>query len=69
MSDEGTTVGLNDVGEIRCGELSIRNPARELVVPHAVVPTEKLSVRLRQVGDLVTAREGELAARGFGSVL
>ena len=38
MSDEGTTVGLNDVGEIRCGELPVRNPARELIVPNAVVP-------------------------------
>ena len=62
-------MSLDDRGQSSRVKAAVRDPAGKLVVPHAVVPAEKLSVRLRQVRDLVTAREGELAARGLGSVL
>ena len=69
VADKRAAVVLDDGRQVRSGELAVGDPARELVVPHAVVPAEKLAIGLRQVRDLVTAREGELAARGLGSVL
>ena len=69
VTDEGAAVCLDDVRELRGSELAVRHPARKLVVPHAVVATEQLAVRLREVGDLVTTRERELALGGFGCVL
>ena len=69
MADERAAVVLDDGRQVIGSEASVGHPARELVVPHAVVPAEKLAIGLRQVRDLVTAREGELAARGLGSVL
>ena len=53
MPNQGTTVGLDDVREIRCGKLPVRDPARELVVPNAIVPPEQLAVLLGQIGNHV----------------
>ena len=50
---------LNDGRQVRGSELAVRDPARELVVPHAVVAAEELAVRLREVRDLVPAGERE----------
>ena len=45
------------------------HPARELVVPHAVVPAEQLAVALRELRNLVTARKGERALLRLRRVL
>ena len=63
VADERAAVVLDDGRQVRSGELSVRHPARELVVPHAVVSAEELPVRLREVRDLLPARERERPAR------
>lgn len=68
-ADKCAAVVLNDGCQVGGSEAAIGHPARELVVPDAVVSTEELAVSLRQVSDLITAREGERAASRFRSVL
>jgi hypothetical protein len=69
VADERTTVVLDDGGELRSGELATGHPARELVVPNAVMATEKLAVGLGEVRNLVTSAESEGALRRFGCIL
>ena len=69
VADEGAAVVLDDGGEVGSGELPVGHPARELVVPDAVVPAEELAVRLGKVGDLVTAGEGERSTCWLRSIL
>ena len=69
VPNERATVVLDDRREVRGREAAVRDPARELVVPHAVVPAEELPVRLGEVRDLVPARECERAPLGLRRVL
>ena len=69
VANEGTAVVLDDSRQVRRGELPVGHPARELVVPDTVVPTEELAVRLGEVGDLVAAGEGECSTSRLGSIL
>ena len=69
VADERAAVVLDDGRQVRSGELSVGDPARELVVPHAVMATEELAVLLREVRNLVAPREGERAARRLRRVL
>lgn len=69
VADERAAVVLNHSRQVRGGELAVGNPARKLVVPHAVVTAEELAVCFREVGNLVTTRESECAARRFRRVL
>ena len=59
MADEGAAVVLNDSGEVGLGESAAGYPGRELAVPDTVVSTKELSVLLREVGNDITAAEGE----------
>ena len=69
VTNERAAVVLNDGRQLRRRELAIGHPARELVVPDAVVTTEELAIRLCEVCDLVAAGESEGTFRGFGSIL
>ena len=69
MTDERAAVVLDDRRQLRSGELAVGHPARELVVPHAVMSSEELSVGLRQVRDLITSRKGERALLRLCSIL
>lgn len=69
MADEGAAVVLDDGGEVGLGESTAGDPGWELAVPDTVVSTEELTVLLREVGDDITAAEGEGPARGLGRVL
>ena len=69
VTDEGAAVVLDDGRQLRSSELAVRHPARELVVPDAVVTTEELAVSLCEVCDLVTAGERELTLGGLSSIL
>ena len=68
VADKRAAVVLDDGRQVRSGELAVGDPARELVVPHAVVSAEELPVRLREVRDLLPAREHERPARRLRSV-
>ena len=69
MADERAAVILDDRRQLRSSELAVRHPARELVVPDAVVTTEELAVCLGKVGDLVAAGESEGTFSGLRSIL
>ena len=69
MTDERAAVVLDDRRQLRSSELAVRHPARELVVPDAVVTTEEHVVLLGDGRDGITIREGEGSARWLGSVL
>ncbi len=69
MSDERAAVHRDHVCQIRSRELPVRDPARELVVPHAVMPAQQLPVLLRQARNHVPARERERPARRLRRVL
>ena len=69
VPNDGATVRLDHVREIVCSERPAADPARQLVVPHAVVAAEELAVGLGEVRDLVTARERERAPRRLSRVL
>lgn len=60
---------LDHSGQVRSRELAIRDPARELVVPHAVVSAQELAIRLREVRDDVPVCECERSTRGLSRVL
>ena len=62
-------MGLNHARQLVGGPRRAGHPARELVVPHAVVPAEQLAVALRELRNLVTARKGECALLGLRRVL
>ena len=55
VADERAAVVLDDRRQVGRGELSVGDPARQLVVPHAVVSTEELTICLGEVRNLVTA--------------
>ena len=69
VADESRAVGLDDGGQSGSIEVATGHPAGELVVPDTVVATEEHAVGLGEVGDLVAATEGELAARRLGCIL
>ena len=69
VTDKRAAVVLDDGRQLRSRELAVRHPARQLVVPDAVVTTEELAVCLGKVCDLVAAGESEGTFRGFGSIL
>ena len=69
MTDKRAAVVLDDGRQLRRRELAVGHPARELVVPDAVVTTEELAVCLCEVSDLVTAGERELTLGGLSSIL
>ena len=60
---------LDDGRELGGRKPAVADPAWELVVPHAVVPAEQLSVRLGKVSDLVAARERERSLLWLSSIL
>ena len=69
VTDERAAVVLDDGRQLRSGELAVRHPARQLIVPDAVVTTEELAVCLCEVSDLVAAGESELTLGGLSSIL
>ena len=69
MTNKGATVVLDHTRQLVGGPRRTGHPARELVVPHAVVATEQLPVRLREVRDLVATRERERALLWLRSIL
>lgn len=60
-----------DHSAFECGgrEGSTGHPAWKLVVPHAIVSTKKLSIRLRQIQDHVSGSERERALSRLRRVL
>ena len=69
MTDERAAVVLDDGRQLRSRELAVGHPARQLVVPDAVVSTEELAVCLGKVGDLVAAGESKGTFSGLRSIL
>ena len=69
VADERAAVVLDDGRQVRSGELAVRHPARELVVPHAVVTAKQLPIALRELRDLVSSRERERAPLRLRRVL
>ena len=69
VTDERAAVVLDDGRQLRSRELTVGHPARELVVPNAVVTTKELAVCLSEVCDLVAAGERELTLGGLSSIL
>ncbi len=69
VADNSAAVGLNDLSQLRGGPVAVRNPARELAVPHAVVSAQELPVVFGKVGDGVAVRELEGSARRLSRVL
>ena len=61
MANNSTAVGLNYGSELRSVEVARSYPARELVIPYAIVATDNLVVALSQANDLLTASEIEIA--------
>ena len=69
VTDKRAAVVLDDRRQLRSSELAVGHPARQLVVPDAVVTAKELAVCLRKICDLVTAGERELTVCGLGSIL
>ena len=69
VADKSTAVVLNDACQGVDSPGTAGDPARELVVPDAVVPAEELAVRLREVGNHVTIRERECPLLGLSRIL
>ena len=69
MTDERAAVVLDDSRQLRRRELAVGHPARQLIVPDAVVTAEQLAICLCEIRDLVATREREGTFRGLGSIL
>ena len=60
---------LDDSGQVRSGELAVGDPARELIMPHAVMSAKQLAVRPGEIRDNVPIGERERSARRLSRVL
>ena len=69
VTDKRAAVVLDDRRQLRRSELAVGHPARQLVVPDAIVTTEELAVCLGKVCNLVATGESEGAFSGFRSIL
>ena len=59
MGEQCRAVSLDDARKLRRTEATVGNPARQLIVPDAVMAAEKLSVGFGEVGNLITSGECE----------
>jgi hypothetical protein len=59
VAHDRAAVRRDNRGKFRWTEVARRNPARDLLMPHTGVSTQKLPVRLRQIGNYVTLGECE----------
>ena len=69
MANDSRTMRLDDGCQGGRVEAAVGNPARELVVPDAVVSTHDLTVLLGASDNLVSVGEAEASTRGFSRVL
>ena len=69
VSDKRRAVTLHNERKLGSGERPVRDPVRQLVVPHTVVPAQLLAGAARKVRDDVRVVEREVARGRLGREL